>query len=51
MLIQMMAMSDFGETLIMQGLEASMILLKIWFFLIISSTISDVIGVLASSLR
>jgi len=38
-------MSDFGDTLMTQDLEASAILLNIWFFLMIASTTSAVIGV------
>jgi len=34
-------MSDFGNTLMTCGLEASVILSKIWFYLIISSTLLD----------
>jgi len=33
----MIAISDFGETLMTLGLEARMTLLKIWFFLRIFS--------------
>ena len=33
MSIQMMAMLDFGETLMTLGLEARMISLKMWLFL------------------
>ena len=42
-------MSDFWKTLIIQGFEANVILLKMWFFLIMSSTISNVIEVLVFS--
>jgi len=36
----MMAMLDFGDTLMILGLETIAILLKIWLFLIIVSTMS-----------
>ena len=42
MSIQMIDMSDFGNTLMTHGLEASVMLLKIWFCLILSSTSLDV---------
>ena len=41
-----MAMSDFEDTLITLGLEAIVILLNIWLFLMIVSTMSAVKGVL-----
>ena len=44
-----MNMSDLGDTLIMQDFDAKVILLKIWFFYIISWTTSKVIGVLVNS--
>jgi len=47
---QIIAMSDLGDTLMMmQGLEANMMLLKMWFFLIKSSTMFEVIGVFVFS--
>jgi len=48
---QIIAMSDFRDTLIMQGLEVITILLKIWLLLIIDSTTSAEIGVLVFSRR
>ena len=42
MLIQMIDMSNFGNTLMIYSLEVSVILLKIWFCLIISSMSLDV---------
>ena len=48
MSIHMMAMSDFGKTLIILGLEAKTILLKMWVFLRIFSVSSDVIQVLVT---
>jgi len=42
MLIQMIDMSDFGNILMTCGLEASVMLSKIWFCLIISSMSLDV---------
>ena len=47
----MMAMSNFGETLIICSFETNAILLNIWFFLIIFSTTTDIIGVLVFSTR
>ena len=41
-----MAMSDFGDILINLGLKAMVILLNIWLFLMIVSTMSAVKGVL-----
>jgi len=38
-------MSILGETLIMWDFEAKVILLKMWFFLIMSLTVSKVMGV------
>ena len=46
-----MAMSDFEKTLIIHGLEANTILLNIWFFLIMSFTIINVMRVLVFSTR
>ena len=49
--IQMIVISDFGDTLIILGLEVRMISLKIWLFLRIFSTSSDVIQVFDWSTR
>jgi len=51
MLIHMMAISDFGEILIIPGLEARIILLKIWMFLRTLSMSSNVIQELVTSDR
>jgi len=44
-------MSDFGETLMTLGLEASITLLKMWLSLMIFSTISAIIDLLVSFFR
>ena len=44
MSIQMTAMSDLGDALIMRGLDASVILLNRWIFLITSSIWLRAIG-------
>ena len=44
-------MSDSSDTLMMCGFEATMILLKIWLFLMIDSTILVKMGVLVFSNR
>jgi len=51
MLIQMIDISDLGETLIILGLEAKIILLKMWFSLIIVLTTLVIIGVLVFSIK
>ena len=43
MLSQMMAMSNFGKTLIILGLDTMIMFLKIWlFFMIISTTLAEI---------
>jgi len=51
MFTQMMAISDLGETLMIHGLDARMILLKMWFLLMISLTTLEVSGVSIFSWR
>ena len=51
MLIQTIAMSDLGDTLMTLGLEAKTILLKIWLFFKISFISSEVIQALVCSKR
>jgi len=46
---QMIAISDLGNTLIIQSFEVIAMLLKIWLFLIIVSTTSNEIEVLVFS--
>ena len=48
---QIITMSDSSDTLMMCGFEATMILLKIWLFLMIDSTILVKMGVLVFSNR
>jgi len=46
-----MAMSDFGETLHIRGLEAILTLLKIWEALIMPSITLESMGVFVFSMR
>jgi len=50
MLTYIIAMSDLDETLIMQGLDAMHILLKIWVDLMIDLTMLELMGVFVSSI-
>ena len=44
-LIHMIAISDLDKILMIWGLETNVMLLKMWFFLMISSTMLELIGV------
>ena len=46
---QIIAMSDFGDTLMIYGFEATTMLLKIWLLLMMDLTTSVKIGVLVFS--
>jgi len=50
MLTYTIAMSDLDETLIMQGLDAMYILLKIWVDLMIDLTMLELMGVFVPSI-